>query len=180
MNKKNQQPARPVRNPKESGQAIVLVALFMIALLAVSGMAIDGGGLYFLYRDARNATDAAAIAAAYTLCIQGDESGWRDAGLFSAEQSGFVNDAEDNDNDDDGNITIVEVGHPEPARFPGLDANHLVEVQITAGKTKYFIRILEMLFPMDELTVTARTVAQCTPGSATTAGGEERTEYAIY
>lgn len=159
-----QPPVQPVRNSKESGQAIVLVALFMITLLAATGMAIDGGGLYFLYRDARNAADAAAIAAVYTLCIQGDESGWQEAAIFSAQQSGFINDAEDNDHDDDGNITIVEVGHPAAGEFPGKDSNNLVEVRITAEKTAYFIQVLGLLFPMEDLDVSARTVAECNPG----------------
>ncbi len=80
--------AQPSRNPKESGQAIVLVALLMVALLAGAGLAIDGGGLYFLYRDARNATDSAALAAAYTLCTN-PEADWVGTAELSLAESGF-------------------------------------------------------------------------------------------
>ena len=46
----------------EAGQAIVLIAFGMIVLIMVMGLAIDGGGLLFLRRDAQNAADAAIKA----------------------------------------------------------------------------------------------------------------------
>ncbi len=165
-------PTVPAYDKRDRGQAIVLVAALMILLLAVTGVAIDGGGMYFLWRDVRNATDAAAIAAVYTLCVQGEDSGWQDAAIFSAEESGFFNDEVDNDHDDDGNITIIEVGHPAAIDFPGKDVENLVEVRITAEKTAYFITILELLFPVEDLVVSANTVAECKPGSQPEETGE--------
>ncbi len=47
---------------KERGQVIILVVFAMVALLALVGMAIDGGRLYSARRRAQNAADAAAIA----------------------------------------------------------------------------------------------------------------------
>lgn len=47
---------------KESGQAVVLVAIALVALLALTGLAIDGGQLFALRRSAQNAADAAALA----------------------------------------------------------------------------------------------------------------------
>jgi hypothetical protein len=52
----------------ESGQSIVLVALAMIVLLGFLGLAIDGGRLYTETRQAQNAADGAAMAAARALC----------------------------------------------------------------------------------------------------------------
>ncbi|MGQ9467712.1 MAG: pilus assembly protein TadG-related protein [Anaerolineae bacterium] len=46
----------------EQGQAAVLVAIALIALLAMVGLAIDGGQLLALRRAAQNASDAAALA----------------------------------------------------------------------------------------------------------------------
>ncbi|MCA9913842.1 MAG: hypothetical protein KC496_10860, partial [Anaerolineae bacterium] len=174
-------PTVPAYDKRDRGQAIVLVAALMILLLAVTGVAIDGGGMYFLWRNVRNAADSAAIAAVYTLCVQGEDSGWQDAGILSAEQSGFINDPDDNDNDDDGNITIVEVNHPEAAAFPGKDPLNLVEVRITAEKTAYFIRVLELIAPVDDLIVSANTVAECKPGSQPQDTGEvpEPTKFAF-
>jgi len=71
----------------ESGQAIVLMALVMVALLGMLGLAIDGGGLYFLWRDAQNATDAAVLAASYARCTNGDII---KAGLAAAAKNGVL------------------------------------------------------------------------------------------
>jgi hypothetical protein len=171
----------PAQNKRDQGQAIILVAFLMVLLLAITGVAIDGGGLYFLWRDVRNATDAAAIASVYTLCVQGEDSGWQEAAIFSAEESGFFNDYDGtephDDHDGDGNITIVEVDHPDAAEFPGKDPNYLVEVTITAEKTAFFIQVLGQ----DELIVSASTVAECSPGSPIEEEGDppEQTKFAF-
>lgn len=47
---------------KERGQAVVVVAIALVALLAMTGLAIDGGRLFALRRTAQNAADAAALA----------------------------------------------------------------------------------------------------------------------
>lgn len=164
-------PTVPAYDKQDRGQAIVLVAALMILLLAITGVAIDGGGLYFLWRDVRNATDSAAIAAVYTLCVQGEESDWRDVAVLSAEQSGFVSDP-DGSEDPEGNITVVEVDHPAALEFPGFDTDNLVEVRITAQKTAYFIKVLELIAPVDDLIVSASTVAECQPGSQPDDTGE--------
>lgn len=53
------------RNSAQSGQAIVLVALGMIGLLAFMVLAIDGGRFYQQRRRAQNASDMSALAALY-------------------------------------------------------------------------------------------------------------------
>ena len=60
----------------ERGQAMVLVALFLPALLAVSGLVADGGWLFAQRRDLQNAADAAAVAGAMAL----DEGAYRASG----------------------------------------------------------------------------------------------------
>ena len=52
-----------VKIEKGSGQAIVLIALGAVGMLAFTALAIDGGSLLFLQRDAQNAVDAAVTAA---------------------------------------------------------------------------------------------------------------------
>ena len=44
------------------GQALVIVALAIVALAAIVGLAIDGGRLYELRRQVQNGADAAAMA----------------------------------------------------------------------------------------------------------------------
>lgn len=54
----------------ERGQAIVILALMMIVLLAFAALAIDGGNAYVERRRAQNAADAAALAGARQLWVQ--------------------------------------------------------------------------------------------------------------
>lgn len=46
----------------EKGQSIVLIAVVMLGLLALAGLAIDGGNLFWQRRNMQNAADAAALA----------------------------------------------------------------------------------------------------------------------
>lgn len=52
------------RKRQPSGQALILMALALIGLFGFSGVALDGGMLYFERRRAQNAADNAALAAA--------------------------------------------------------------------------------------------------------------------
>src|SRR5512143_1756344 len=56
---------RTGRRAGQSGQAIVLVALGMIGLLAFLVLAIDGGKYYDQRRTAQTAADAASLAGLY-------------------------------------------------------------------------------------------------------------------
>ena len=54
---------------QENGQAIVILALVMVVLLAFAALAIDGGNAYVERRRAQNAADAAALAGARELWL---------------------------------------------------------------------------------------------------------------
>jgi hypothetical protein len=54
----------------EQGQAIVILALMMIGLLAFAALAIDGGNAYVERRRAQNGADAGALAGARQIWIQ--------------------------------------------------------------------------------------------------------------
>jgi hypothetical protein len=54
----------------ERGQAIIVLAFMMIALLAFAALAIDGGNAYVERRRAQNAADAAALAGARQIWLQ--------------------------------------------------------------------------------------------------------------
>lgn len=55
---------RPARRRGEGGQAIVLFALVLVAIIAMAGLLIDGGMAWANRRQAQNAADTAALAAA--------------------------------------------------------------------------------------------------------------------
>ncbi len=63
---------------RDSGQALVILAIGLLALIAFVGLAIDGGRLYAERRRAQNAADAIALAGArqlaelITTCAAGD------------------------------------------------------------------------------------------------------------
>ena len=49
----------------ERGQILVIVALLMVGLVAITGLAIDGSMVFADRRQAQNATDSAALAGAF-------------------------------------------------------------------------------------------------------------------
>ena len=79
---------RPIGSPaKQKGIVAVVVTIGMLALLAVTGLALDSGHLLVNKTNLQNATDAAALAAARTLQItDGNETEARTAAntVFSA------------------------------------------------------------------------------------------------
>jgi Flp pilus assembly protein TadG len=62
------------RDDGEEGQAVVLFAILMLALLFAVGLAIDAGQLYSAKRSEQEAADAAAFAGAVVLYQQGTGS----------------------------------------------------------------------------------------------------------
>lgn len=128
----------------ESGQAIVLIAMVMIVLIGALGLAIDGGGLFFLWRNAQNAGDAAVLAAAYARCTDGDPVV---AGLQAAASNGFNN---------DGVTNTVVISNP-PVDGEGAGNSDYVQVKITGEKDPYFIHLVYQ----GPLEVTTDSVAYC-------------------
>jgi uncharacterized membrane protein len=68
---------------EESGQAIVLVAIMMVGLVAVVGLVTDGGLVFSQRRDLQNVADAAALAGA----MQIDEGVYRASGEVLLDES---------------------------------------------------------------------------------------------
>jgi len=77
------------RDDGEEGQAVVLFAIMMLALLFAIGLAIDAGQLYSAKRAEQEAADAAAFAAAVVLYQQGTGSEAISAARTDALTNGF-------------------------------------------------------------------------------------------
>lgn len=137
------------RGSAESGQALVLIAMLMVILLVMCGLAIDGGGMFLKYRDAQNAADAAALSAAYALCAGSDY----EAQAFEMASANGFDEADELVHDVSVTLTsdVASNNFEAPAGF--------VEVLITAEKPAYFIQLAYS----GPLTVTARAVGVCTP-----------------
>ena len=150
------------RQRAESGQAIVLIALTMVVLLGMLGLAVDGGGVFFLWRETQNASDAAVIAATYALCtVASDASASdtlisvQDAGLRAARQNGFDDDSAATEPDTYPDVTIAW----PPASGTGVGDDNYVQIQITDRKPKYFIQFVYR----EDLIVTNTAVGYCQP-----------------
>lgn len=130
----------------ETGQAIVIIAMAMVVLLGMLGLAIDGGGLFFLQRDAQNATDAAVLSASYAICTKGDPVA---AGLATFAQNGFNN---------NGFSNKVTVNYP-PLSGTAAGDPHYVEVMLEAHKPAYFIQLVYR----QPLQVNTYAVGNCIP-----------------
>ena len=59
-------PSAPERT-WQKGQVIILMAIYLVAMVAMVGLAVDGGRVYLAYRGLQNASDAGALAGADTL-----------------------------------------------------------------------------------------------------------------
>jgi hypothetical protein len=63
----------------ESGQVLVLLALWMVGLVAILALVLDGGRIYMERRHMQNAADAGAVAGTRTLAIGGTNNAARAA-----------------------------------------------------------------------------------------------------
>ncbi len=106
------------------GQAIILIMLVMVGLIGFTALAIDGGELFFLQRDAQNAVDAAIVAGVYALCADQDP-------VPPAMQAAAANGFDDADDD-----IIVVVENP----YQGSDSR--LRVTITADKPARLIQLV--------------------------------------
>jgi Flp pilus assembly protein TadG len=77
----------------ERGQALILIVFGVVALIGITGLAVDGGMALNNRREAQNAADAAALAAAQAL-IRGENI--VHAALGMAQINGFDNNGESN------------------------------------------------------------------------------------
>jgi Flp pilus assembly protein TadG len=78
------------RDDGEEGQAVVLFAIMMLALLFAVGLAIDAGQLYSAKRTEQEAADAAAFAGAVVLYQQGTGSEAIAAARSDALTNGYL------------------------------------------------------------------------------------------
>lgn len=89
----------------ERGQAVVIIALTMTAMLMVLGLAVDAGQLYVARRTAQEAADAGAYAGAVVLYQGGTAAQARAAAVNDVGRNGFVHGG-------DGGLTSVVVNLP--------------------------------------------------------------------
>jgi Flp pilus assembly protein TadG len=75
---------RARRGPRDSGQALVIMVLALVAMLAMSALVIDGGNAFVQQRTTQNGADAAAEAGAVVLAQNLTGGGHSDAEVLAA------------------------------------------------------------------------------------------------
>jgi len=133
----------------EKAQSLLLIAVAMLALLGLTAIAIDGGNVYRDRRQAQNAADNAALDAALAITQNQD---WQQAASTRASQNGYLN---------DGVRSVVEVYYP-PVEGPYAGNTEYVQVIITSHVSTYFASIVGV----SQLTNRVQAVARARPPQA--------------
>ena len=102
----------------EAGQALILIAILLLAMLMMVGLAIDAGQVYSARRAMQESADAAAYAAAVTLYQGGTQAQAFAAATADATRNGFTH---------DGSTTYITVQQPTVAPY---NTNRFIEVTI--------------------------------------------------
>ena len=104
----------------------MIFALALIAIVAMTGLVLDGGSTFVQRRDQQNVADAAALAAAYAYATTGSTAASTAAAQAIATDNGFANGALDtsitvtNAAGNPGWTFTVNVARPHTNNFSGL------------------------------------------------------------
>jgi Flp pilus assembly protein TadG len=74
----------------EDGQMLVIFSLCLVAIIAMTGLVIDGGMTYVQRREQQNVADAAALAGAYAYVNSTSQGDAAPAALAAAAANGFT------------------------------------------------------------------------------------------
>jgi hypothetical protein len=134
---------RPDVRRGERGQVLVVFALALVAIVAMTGLVIDGGDTFVRRRDQQNVADQAAMAAGYGYANGGSTSAATSAAWNTAAANGYQNLA---------NGTSVQVDFDAL----GVNGRHIT-VTVTKPHVNSFSGIVGM--PSWNVTTTATVVA---------------------
>ncbi len=114
----------------ERGQALILIVFAIVGLVAITGLAVDGGMAYSDRRTAQNAADNAALAAALAHARNGDPVA---VGMSSAATNGF---------DNNGTSNTVTVTTASSTRCPYGGSGEDINVRITSRVRTFFAPVI--------------------------------------
>ena len=138
------------KSPSERGQALILIALALIGMLALTALAVDGGNAYSERRRAQNAADAAALDAALAKVRGGD---LYTEGLARADSNHYT-DVDPSTGSSSSDVN-VEIYNP-PISGPYLDNDEYVQTIITATVKTYFGRVVGITEVTNKVEAVAR------------------------
>ena len=136
-----------MKRNREAGQAIASVALGLVVLTGIVGLAIDMGYLRYQKRRMQSAADSAAIAGASELAYASGNY------VAAAKNDSKTNGFEDGVN----GVTVTSSNPPVDAPFSSVaNANNYVEVKVQQAAPTFFMRI----FGVNTVSVSATAVAE--------------------
>jgi hypothetical protein len=154
----------------QRGQALILIVLGIIGLVAITALAIDAGNSFSDRRQAQNAADAAALAAA--LAKIGDED-WHLAGVNLAISNGYE--------EDTSTVTVYTMDNPLAV---GCDPDNPIPSPVnpndSTDKAEYYILVtihstvntfFAPIVGIDQLHNCVEAIARAKTGSAGSFGG---------
>lgn len=127
---------------REQGQALVIIALAAIGLVAMVGLAIDGSAKFSDRRHAQNAADTAALAASLSLAngnkdtLIGGVPVWKLAAKDIALENGYSGDLVDN------TVEVYLCTETDASCGPYDNMENYVQVIITSNVDTYFARVI--------------------------------------
>lgn len=133
----------------ESGQALILIVFGIVAILAMVGLATDGAHSFSDRRQAQNAADAAAMAAAIASV---SHQNYRDAALYQIHNNGYSN---------DGVSSQMDVNQPpidgaySCASLP-TDCQKFIQVKLTSRINTWFAGIVGITTLSNTVSAVAR------------------------
>lgn len=148
-------------NKSQRGQALILIAFGIVALVGFTALAVDGGRVFSDRRNAQNAADTSALAAALAE-LHEKPIGFEAEGLARAASNGYENDA-------DSQVTVVfcntvqSSSNPCTGLPPGADPSEYIRVEIISDVPMTFARVLGREFVTNR--VEAITRVQGTPNT---------------
>lgn len=117
-------------NRSERGITLVLFALAIVVVLGMVAVGVDGGRLFDERRQAQNAADHAAVAAAYAACASSSSD---PAVLLATAVAAGLASADANGYDDNGTTNQVAITFAPGSAAP--DHKYLARVDSTIGTT---------------------------------------------
>lgn len=117
-----------LQTSRRTGNVVVLVAVSLVAFVGICGLVIDGGQLMAERRQAQNAADAAALAAATDLYNGVPPGLAKPTGVTYATRHGYSDEA-------------VDIAIP-PNTGPHRGDTNFVEVKLTVDVPTFFIKVV--------------------------------------
>lgn len=157
------------RTNSQKGQALILIAFGIVALIGFTALAVDGGRVFSDRRNAQNAADTAAMAAALDEVYSAYQTtvGYEQAGLSRAKDNGY-------ENDTDSTVVVefcdeVTVGVPACALEADAVPSEYIRVRIVSIIPMTFARIVGRDFVTNRVEAISR--VDSTPNPPGTAPG---------